>query len=114
MSTLQVIARLSIHEGKLAVFEEAAARCMKTVREKDTGTLQYAWYMNADRTECKVIETYRDSNAIFEHITNLSEELDELTSVSDMHLEIFGLPSDELVAATASMAPTIYSPLKRD
>ena len=47
MSALQVTARLTIHEGKLDEFKEVAARCMQSVREKDSGTLQYDWFLNA-------------------------------------------------------------------
>ena len=97
MSELQVIARLKIHAGKIAEFKEVAKLCMTSVREKDTGTLQYDWFINADESECVVQEKYRDSAAVFEHIGNLGETLGALVAVCDMHLEIYGSPSDELV-----------------
>jgi quinol monooxygenase YgiN len=112
MSALQVTARLKIHEGKLAEFKEVAAQCMQSVREKDSGTLQYDWFFNADETECVVRETYRDSDAVFEHIGNLGDTMGALLSVCDMDLEVYGSPSAELVAATAEMAPKLYSPLQ--
>lgn len=112
MSELQVTARLTIHDGKLAEFKEVAAACMQSVRERDTGTLQYDWFLNSDGTECVVREIYRDSAAVFEHIGNLGDTLGALLSVSDMDLEVCGLPSDELVAATAEMAAKIYSPFQ--
>ena len=109
MSALQVTARLSIHEGKLDEFRDAAARCMQSVREKDSGTLQYDWFFNADHTECVVRETYQDSQAVFEHMGNLGEALEALLGVCDMDLEVFGSPSAELVEATTNMAARIYS-----
>ena len=60
-------------------------------------------------TECVVRETYRDSEAIFEHIGNLGETMEALLGVCDMDLEVFGSPSGELVEATTDMAPRIYS-----
>jgi hypothetical protein len=83
---------------------------MKSVLEKDTGTLQYDWFMNAGRTECVVIESYRDSAGLLEHVANLGETMSDLTDVCDMQLEMFGTPSDELVSATAEMGVKIYSP----
>ncbi len=113
MSAPQVTARLKIHEGKLAEFKDVTARCMQIVREKDSGTLQYDWFFNADETECVVLETYRDSEAVLEHVANLGETFGELLSVCDMDLEVFGSPSAELVAATVELAPKIYSPFQR-
>lgn len=112
MSALQVTARLTIHEGKTAEFREIAARCMRIVREKDSGTLQYDWFFNADETECVVLETYRNSDAVLEHVANLGETMGALLSVCDMDLEVFGSPSAELVAATVELAPKVYSPFQ--
>ncbi len=109
MSALQVTARLRIHQGKLDEFEEVAAQCMRSVRERDSGTLQYDWFFNADKTQCVVRETYRDSEAVLEHVGNLGETLGALISVCDMELEVYGSPSTELVAATADLAPEVYS-----
>lgn len=112
MSELQVTARLSIHDGKLADFKEVAAACMQSVREKDTGTLQYDWFFSSDGTVCEVRETYRDSAAVFEHIGNLGDTLGELMSVSDMDLSLYGEPSPELAAALAEMGASVYSPFQ--
>jgi len=110
MSQLQVTARLSINDGKLAEFKGVAARCMESVRTKDTGTLQYDWFLNSDGTECVVRETYRDSEAVFEHMGNLGETLGELLSLCTMELEVYGTPSQALIDATAEMGPSIYAP----
>ena len=68
MSELQGIARFTFHEGKLEEFKRLAARCMAIVRTKDTGTLQYEVYFNNDQSECVVLERYRDSEALIEHV----------------------------------------------
>ncbi len=109
MSALQVTARLTIREGKLAEFRVLAASAMQSVREKDSGTLQYDWFFNDDETECVVRETYRDSEAVLEHVANLGETLGALLAVCDMDLEVYGSPSAELVAATTELAPKVYS-----
>ena len=73
MSELMGIARFKIHEGKLDEFERLSAQAMEIVKTKDTGTLQYDTYFNDDRSECVIIERYRDSEAAIEHAMNLAE-----------------------------------------
>jgi quinol monooxygenase YgiN len=75
MDAIQVTARLTIHDGKLEEFKELAAQCMRSVRERDPGTLQYDWFFNDTHTECVVRETYKDSGAVLEHIANLGATL---------------------------------------
>lgn len=112
MNALQVTARLAIHEGKLEEFKELAAQCMQLVRDRDSGTLQYDWFFNDDHTECVVRETYKDSGAVLEHMANLGPTFGAFLSVCDSAFEVYGFPSDELVKATAGLAPRIYSPFQ--
>ena len=112
MDAIQVTARLTIHEGKLEEFKEFAAQCMRSVRERDSGTLQYDWFFSDTHTECVVRETYKDSGAVLEHIANLGATLEANLGVCDMALEIYGSPSADLIKAAAGLAPKIYSPFQ--
>ena len=49
MDALQVTARLTIHEGKLEEFKNLAAECMRSVRDRDSGTLQYRLVLESQR-----------------------------------------------------------------
>ena len=109
MNHLQVTARLKIHEGKLEQFKELATQARKAVKEKEPRALQYDWFFNAEQTECVVRESYADSNAVFEHLANVGALLGQILQVSDMSLEVFGNPSEELRTAIAPMNPKIYS-----
>ena len=109
MEEIQVSAHLSIHPGKLAEFKTVAEQCMKSVREKDTGTLQYDWFLNEDQTVCRVREKYRDSDAVLEHMGNLGETLGHLLTLVDMSLEVYGTPSEQLLMATEGMDIKWYS-----
>lgn len=109
MDAIQVTARLTIPEGKLEEFEELAAQCMRLVRERDSGTLQYDWFFNDNHTECVVRETYKDSEAVLEHIANLGETMGAILSIGDWSFEVYGSPSAELVKAAAGLTPKIYS-----
>src|SRR5215475_2877077 len=75
MNELQSIARLKIHPGKLEEFKRLAAKCMESVRTRDTGTLHYDWFFSSDYAECLVYERYRDSEALLERIANLGETI---------------------------------------
>ena len=110
MPELYVVARLVIHEGKLEAFKAAATECMRGVREKDSGTLQYDWHFTPDMGECVVFERYRDSDAVLEHLGNIGEALGSMLAVSDLSLDVFGEPSAALLAASAGMAITVHSP----
>ena len=59
---VKIVAHLRIHGGKLAEFKATVEACAKSVREKDTGTLQYDWFFNEDQSECQLWEGYKDSD----------------------------------------------------
>ena len=112
MKAIQLTARVVIHEGKLEEFKALAAQCMRAVRERDPGTLQYNWFFNAAQTECVVRETYKDSEPVLGHIANLGATLGAILAVGDWTFEVFGSPSRELVQAAAGLHPKVYSPFQ--
>ena len=63
MSELLGIVRFKFHEGQVEEFKRLSAQAMEIVRARDTGTLQYDTYFNADESEAIVIERFRDSQA---------------------------------------------------
>jgi hypothetical protein len=99
MSELQVTARLKVHDGKLAEFKAAAEGCVTSVRENDSGTLQYDWFFNEDETECVVRERYR---------ANMGDAFGALLGVCDIQLEVYGDPSPELVAASEGLSVEVF------
>jgi len=110
MSEIQGIARLKIHQGKLDEFKRLAARCMESVRTKDTGTLQYDWFFSSDQSECLVYERYRDSEALLEHTANLGKLMAALFETCSGSGEICGTPSPKLMKALEGSRVRIYSP----
>jgi quinol monooxygenase YgiN len=112
VSELLGIARFKVHEGKLDEFKRLSAQAVEIVRTKDTGTLQYDTYFNDDRSECVVIERYRDSEAAIEHAANLGHLFGAiLATVSVVHGELLGEPSAELRANLAdSEVPQLFRP----
>ena len=112
MSEIQGIARFKFHEGKVEEFKRLSAQAMEIVRTKDSGTLQYDTYFNDDQSECIVIERDRDSEAAIEHAANLADvSAAVLATVSVVHGELLGEPSDELRANLADMdVPELFTP----
>lgn len=109
MSELQMTAHLRIHGGKLEGFKNVAAKCMDSTRKTDSGTLQYDWFFNSDQTECVVRETYRDSEAVLEHLANIGKTAESLLDVCDLTIEVFGSPTPELAKALGDLNPRVYS-----
>ena len=108
MSELFNIVHFKIHDGQQDAFEDLSRQCMAIVCEKDTGTLQYDWYYNADRGECVVHERYANSDAVLEHVGNLGDKLGAILGISDMVVEIYGEPSQALLDATEGMDIRVY------
>jgi len=109
MNDIQVTARFAIHSGKIVEFKQLAEDCLTSVRDKDTGTLQYDWFFNADQSECVVRERYSSSEAVLEHMGNLGDLLGSLLAISDFTLEVYGDPSPELLEAGAALNPQVFS-----
>ena len=114
MSELLGIARFKFHEGKLEEYKRLSAQAMEIVRTKDSGTLQYDIYLNDDESECMVVERYRDSQALIEHMANLGDLGDAiLATVSLVHGEVLGDASAELKANLADSPVQLFTPYKR-
>ncbi|MFY0407422.1 putative quinol monooxygenase [Solicola sp. PLA-1-18] len=106
-------ARMVIREGKLEEFKRLAAQCVEIVRTKDSGTIEYDLFLNADGTVCFVHERYRDSAAGLEHMANIGPMMEPLSEVCTVSGEICGTPSPELRQALEAAGVTIYEPLVR-
>jgi quinol monooxygenase YgiN len=111
VSELMGIARFKFHEGKVEEYKRLSAQAMEVVRTKDSGTLEFAIYLNDDESECMVIERYRDSAALIEHFENLGELSDAiLATVSVVHGEVLGDVSAELRANLAEGPVQLFTP----
>ena len=109
MSNIQITARFKIHPGKEEAFKELAKACMSCVKEKDKGTLQYDWYFSKDGSECRVRETYTNSDAVLAHVTNLGPLFGQILELSEFTPEIYGDASDVLVGAVEAFKPEVYA-----
>lgn len=103
------IARFKIHAGKLEEFKRLSSECMKIARAKDTGTLQYDIYVNEERSEAVVIERYKDSQALMEHMANNSHVAKDIFLTGTVEGELLGNPSPELKANLANAPVGLFT-----
>ena len=111
MTEVRAIAKIKIHPGKLDDFKRLAARCVRSVKTKDSGTLQYDYFLNDDQTECVVFERYRDFAAMREHLANIGDELMQaLLEICSMSGDIFATPTPELRRMIEGLDIRLYVP----
>ena len=110
MSELQGIARFKFHDGKVEEYKRLSAQSMEIVRTKDTGTLQYEIYFNDDESECIVLERYRDSEGLIEHLANLGDLAEAMLATASVSGEVLGEPSAELKASLADAPVRLFTP----
>jgi quinol monooxygenase YgiN len=114
MSEILGIARFRFLEGKREEFLRLSEQATALVLANEPGTLQYDLYLNADQSECMVIERYRDSEAAIAHAANLGHLFAAVfETVTLVHGELLGAPSAELSANLAgSDVPVLFTPFR--
>ena len=116
MSKIQTSAKMKIPSGMLEEYKQQVAEYIKQIKEKDTGTLQFDWFISGDRTECEIRETYASSEAALAH----QDHLHELQGIFfkkfgiPHSLVIYGDPSPELLenARSGGMDVKIFTLLE--
>ena len=64
---VRFVVSLAISAGKFDVFEKTMKE-MVAGTEGEPGTLEYNWYLSADRSKCRLVENYVDANAMLSHM----------------------------------------------
>jgi len=108
MKEIKAKALFKIKEGKLGEFKELIPQFISAVKEKDPGTIIYEWYLDEERMECVVLESYADSDAVMAHVANVGGLLQKSAEFGDLTLEVFGNPSNELLKVFESIGASIY------
>lgn len=105
----EVTARIKIRDGELDGFKQQAAEIMREVREKDTKTLRYDWFISDDGTQCEVREGYVDADAVLEHAQHIGEARAKLFRdfAYDHNMTLYGEPSPALAAAFEALGSAV-------
>lgn len=108
MKEVKGIARAKIRPGKLDEYKRLCAEAMEIVRTRDTGTLQYEIFFNADDTEAIVYERYRDADAAVDHFSHISHLMEPLLATADVSGEPLAHPSANF--SLGGDGPRLYTP----
>ena len=110
MKEIKGIARVKFLPGKLAEWKRLTEEAMHIVRTRDTGTLQYEIFFNADKSEAIVFERYRDSDAALEHFANIGHLMAPLMETATITGELLGTPNDQIRKNLTGDQPKLYEP----
>ncbi len=105
MNEIKGIARVTFHPGKLDEWKRITEQALEIVRTKDTGTLQYEIFFNADESEAIVFERYSDPESAREHFANISHLMEPLMATATVTGELLGTPDDQMRELLAGGGP---------
>lgn len=110
MNEIKGIARVKFFPGKLSEWKRLTEQAMEIVRTKDSGTLQYEIFFNADESEAIVFERYRDSDAALEHFANIGHLMAPLMETATVTGELLGAPNAQIRANLTGGQPKLFEP----
>ena len=110
MKEIKGIARVKFLPGKLEEWKRLTEEAMHIVRTKDTGTLQYEIFFNADESEALVFERYRDSDAALEHFANIGHLMAPLMETATITGELLGTPNEQIRKNLTGDQPKLFTP----
>ena len=110
MEEIKGIARVKFFPGKVEEWKRLTKKAMEIVRTKDSGTLQYEIFFNADESEAIVFERYRDADAAIEHFSNIGHLMEPLLATASVTGEVLGTPNAKMKEELAKGGPVLYTP----
>jgi len=64
---------MKIPFGMLGEYKKYVSEYINRIKEKDSGTLQFDWFISSDKTEVEILEVYASSEAALKHQEYLGE-----------------------------------------
>src|ERR1700745_900314 len=110
MDEIKGIARVKFRPGKVEEWKRLTEEAMEIVRTKDTGTLQYEIFFNADESEAMVFERYRDAESALAHFANISHLMGPLMGPAPVPGEVLGPPNATMRENLGSGEPKLFEP----
>src|SRR3954467_9079837 len=110
MKEIKGIARVKFFPGKAEEWKRLTEQAMEIVRTRDTGTLQYEIFFNADESEAIVFERYRDADAALEHFANIGHLMAPLMETATVTGELLGTPNETMRAQLGGDQPKLFTP----
>ncbi|HEY0242777.1 MAG TPA: antibiotic biosynthesis monooxygenase [Gemmatimonadaceae bacterium] len=110
MDEIKGIARVKFFPGKLEEWKRLTEQAMEIVRTRDTGTLQYEIFFNADESEAIVFERYRDADAAIEHFSNIAHLMEPIMATASVTGEVLGTPNAKMKEMLGEGEPKLFTP----
>jgi quinol monooxygenase YgiN len=107
---IRLLVDLEIHDGKFSDFE-ALAREMVAVSKQEAGTLNYKFYLSADRKQCRLVEGYTGQAAITEHFQGRTVQhfVPQLVQFcTPKRMEFYGDPGAEVTAMATAFGAQFF------
>ena len=107
---VQFVVDLSIHEGKLDDFE-SVARTMIADTQSEPGALDYDWCFSNDHRRCRILETYKDADAVLAHMLGDAVQISipKLLQFSKItRFEVYGDPGPKAAAMLVKVGAEIF------
>jgi quinol monooxygenase YgiN len=101
---------LKINEGKTDAFRKIVDE-MTALTKAESGALGYEWYLSADASRCRLVETYADEAAVMAHITGTAvrDVLPQLLQVSTItSFEVYGDPGAKAAASLTASGAELF------
>ena len=108
-NTIRAVAEVSILAGKIGEFKKLAAQIMAKVEADEPNTISYDYFLSSDESQCCVVQSYKDSEAVLAHLSSIAGLAGPFHAVAPMTgLMIFGSPSAELRQALEPIGAKIF------
>ena len=112
MSSKQVyfLIDLAVHDGKLDEFA-TTVRSMSAGTAKESGALGYEWFLSNDKSTCRLLETYANTEAVHAHLTGpvVRELVPKLLTYATLkRFEVYGNPDARSAETLSSLGAQIY------
>jgi quinol monooxygenase YgiN len=103
---IQYLVRWNIKPGCEGAFAALLRAVVDAIRVNEPGMLGYRVYFDDAGTTCYLIERFRDSRAVIEHLEHVGGTVAKVVELSDTHsVEVFGNISAEARALLCKRAP---------
>ncbi len=110
MGNIHFLIDLDIHDGKHPEFDEVVQQ-MTDGTGDEPGALGYEWFLSADGTRCRLLETYADASAVAAHLAShvVQQLVPKLLEFSTIRrFEVYGMPDAPAVAALEYFGAEIF------
>ena len=112
--SITVLVESEILPGRLDALRDVVDRVIAHCSETEPGMLEYAWFVDEAAGECRVVETYADSDAVLFHFQNYAPFTEGLATCRTMkRLQVLGASSEKLTTALQAMSPPVFRPFRR-